>query len=136
MVVEFKVMSGKNSSSSNPVPELGRGWARYSILAYDASNVGQLQFRWMRPLAQAESSLIFHSTHFDEQSRFLILLLWWWKYCDTQQQPLKQSLDNMAAFIRGKQAGIQNDLSAAILPGLFAPDDQARFGINSQIRWI
>ena len=39
----------------------------------------------------------------------------------------------MAAFLRGKQAGIQNDLSAGILPGLFAPDDQARFGINSQI---
>ncbi|RDW73911.1 hypothetical protein BP5796_07353 [Coleophoma crateriformis] len=39
----------------------------------------------------------------------------------------------MAGFLRGKQAGMQNDLSAAILPGLFAPDDQARFGINSQI---
>ncbi|TVY57603.1 Lethal(2) giant larvae protein SRO77-like [Lachnellula cervina] len=39
----------------------------------------------------------------------------------------------MAAFLRGKQAGIQNDLSAGILPGAFAPDDQARFGINSQI---
>lgn len=39
----------------------------------------------------------------------------------------------MAGFLRGKQAGIQNDLSAGILPGLFAPDDQARFGINSQI---
>jgi syntaxin-binding protein 5 len=39
----------------------------------------------------------------------------------------------MASFLRGKQAGIPNDLSAGILPGLFAPDDQARFGINSQI---
>lgn len=39
----------------------------------------------------------------------------------------------MAGFLRGKQAGIQNDLSAGILPGLFAPNDQARFGINSQI---
>ncbi|KAF4636139.1 hypothetical protein G7Y89_g1937 [Cudoniella acicularis] len=39
----------------------------------------------------------------------------------------------MAGFLRGKQAGIQNDLSAGILPGLFSPDDQARFGINSQI---
>ncbi|KAF7883079.1 hypothetical protein EAF00_011568 [Botryotinia globosa] len=39
----------------------------------------------------------------------------------------------MAAFLRGKQAGIQNDLSAGILPGLFAPDDLDRFGINSQI---
>jgi syntaxin-binding protein 5 len=42
----------------------------------------------------------------------------------------------MAGFLRGKQAGIQNDLSAAILPGLFAPDDQARFGINSQVRYV
>ncbi|KAK2628816.1 hypothetical protein QTJ16_001919 [Diplocarpon rosae] len=39
----------------------------------------------------------------------------------------------MAGFLRGKQAGIQNDLSASILPELFAPDDQARYGINSQI---
>ncbi|KAM3081267.1 Lethal(2) giant larvae sro7 [Clarireedia jacksonii] len=39
----------------------------------------------------------------------------------------------MAAFLRSKQAGIQNDLSAGILPGLFAPDDLDRFGINSQI---
>lgn len=40
----------------------------------------------------------------------------------------------MAAFLRGKQTGMQNDLSAGILPELFAPDDQARYGINSQIR--
>ncbi|KAH8817010.1 snare-dependent exocytosis protein-like protein [Xylogone sp. PMI_703] len=39
----------------------------------------------------------------------------------------------MAGFLRGKQAGIQGDLSASILPGLFAIDDQARYGINSQI---
>lgn len=42
----------------------------------------------------------------------------------------------MASFIRGKQSGMQNDLSASILPGLFAPDDQARYGINSQIRFV
>lgn len=46
------------------------------------------------------------------------------------------SLLNMAGFLRGKQAGIQSDLSAGILPGLFAPDDQARFGINSQIGYV
>jgi hypothetical protein len=46
---------------------------------------------------------------------------------------ISKSQLNMAGFLRGKQAGIQNDLSAGILPGLFAPDDQARFGINSQI---
>lgn len=45
-------------------------------------------------------------------------------------------LTKMAGFLRGKQAGIQHDLSAAILPGLFAPDDQARFGINSQIGYV
>ncbi|KAG9242575.1 snare-dependent exocytosis protein-like protein [Calycina marina] len=39
----------------------------------------------------------------------------------------------MAAYLRGKQAGIQHDLSAGILPGLFGPDDIARFGVNSQI---
>jgi hypothetical protein len=43
---------------------------------------------------------------------------------------------NMAGFLRGKQAGIQNDLSSGILPGLFAPDDQARYGINSQIGYV
>jgi syntaxin-binding protein 5 len=41
----------------------------------------------------------------------------------------------MASFLRGKQAGIQNDLSAAILPGMFAIDDRARYGINSQVRY-
>ncbi|KAF8860669.1 snare-dependent exocytosis protein-like protein [Acephala macrosclerotiorum] len=39
----------------------------------------------------------------------------------------------MAGFLRGKQAGVQNDLSAGIIPEAFAPDDQARYGINSQI---
>ncbi|KAI3325365.1 lethal giant larvae like, C-terminal-domain-containing protein [Xylariaceae sp. AK1471] len=39
----------------------------------------------------------------------------------------------MASFLRGKQAGMQNDLSANILPGLFAPDERSRYGINSQI---
>ncbi|KAF4974481.1 hypothetical protein FZEAL_8619 [Fusarium zealandicum] len=39
----------------------------------------------------------------------------------------------MAAFLRSKQAGMQNDLSASIRPELFMPDDQARYGINSQI---
>ncbi|KAK3346749.1 lethal giant larvae like, C-terminal-domain-containing protein [Lasiosphaeria hispida] len=39
----------------------------------------------------------------------------------------------MAGFLRGKQTGMQNDLSAGITPILFAPDEQARFGINSQI---
>jgi hypothetical protein len=41
----------------------------------------------------------------------------------------------MASFLRGKQTGMQNDLSAGITPDSFAPDDQARFGINSQIRY-
>lgn len=40
----------------------------------------------------------------------------------------------MNSFLRSKQAGIQTDLSAAILPGFFAIDDEARYGINSQIR--
>jgi hypothetical protein len=40
----------------------------------------------------------------------------------------------MASFLRGKQAGMQKDLSATILPHLFVPDEQARYGINSQIR--
>ncbi|OAA54599.1 snare-dependent exocytosis protein [Niveomyces insectorum RCEF 264] len=39
----------------------------------------------------------------------------------------------MASFIRGKQAGMQNDLSAGILPNLFTPAEQMRYGINSQI---
>ncbi|KAH8174740.1 hypothetical protein LIA77_06159 [Sarocladium implicatum] len=39
----------------------------------------------------------------------------------------------MAGFVRSKQAGIERDLSASIRPELFTPDDQARYGINSQI---
>ncbi|KAI9871001.1 MAG: hypothetical protein M1830_003542, partial [Pleopsidium flavum] len=39
----------------------------------------------------------------------------------------------MAHFLRGKQAGIQHDLSAGLAPELFALDDFARYGINSQI---
>lgn len=41
----------------------------------------------------------------------------------------------MAAFIRGKQTGIQRDLSTSIRPELFMPDDHARYGINTQIRY-
>ncbi|KAK4150110.1 lethal giant larvae like, C-terminal-domain-containing protein [Chaetomidium leptoderma] len=39
----------------------------------------------------------------------------------------------MASFLRARQAGIQNDLSAGIAPGSFNPDEQSRHGINSQI---
>ncbi|TKA72922.1 hypothetical protein B0A55_06855 [Friedmanniomyces simplex] len=39
----------------------------------------------------------------------------------------------MAHLLRGKQSGIQNDLSAGISPDYFNPDDLARFGINSQV---
>ncbi|KAK5131379.1 hypothetical protein LTR08_000982 [Meristemomyces frigidus] len=39
----------------------------------------------------------------------------------------------MAHLLRGKQAGIQADLSAGITPDLFNIDDIGRFGINSQI---
>ncbi|KAM7220705.1 Lethal(2) giant larvae protein SRO7 [Rhypophila decipiens] len=39
----------------------------------------------------------------------------------------------MASFLRTKQAGMQKDLSAGILPGQFAPDEQTRYGINSQV---
>ncbi|GAD99096.1 SNARE-dependent exocytosis protein (Sro7), putative [Paecilomyces variotii No. 5] len=42
----------------------------------------------------------------------------------------------MAHFLRGKQAGVQNDLSAGLDPELFAVDDFARYGINSQISAI
>ena len=42
----------------------------------------------------------------------------------------------MASFLRAKQAGMQNDLSAGIPPGQFAPDEQTRYGINSQIRLV
>jgi WD40 repeat protein len=39
----------------------------------------------------------------------------------------------MAHLLRGKQAGIQNDLSAGLTNDLFVFDDLARFGVNSQI---
>ncbi|KAK3066896.1 Lethal(2) giant larvae sro7 [Teratosphaeriaceae sp. CCFEE 6253] len=39
----------------------------------------------------------------------------------------------MAHLLRGKQSGIQNDLSAGISPDYFRPDDLARIGINSQV---
>ncbi|KAL2023730.1 hypothetical protein VTK56DRAFT_1444 [Thermocarpiscus australiensis] len=39
----------------------------------------------------------------------------------------------MASFLRARQAGIQSDLSAGIPPGSFAPEEQSRYGINSQI---
>ncbi|KAJ9604058.1 Lethal(2) giant larvae sro7 [Cladophialophora chaetospira] len=39
----------------------------------------------------------------------------------------------MAHFLRGKQAGIQGDLSGGIIPEAFLLDDFARYGINSQI---
>ncbi|KAK4192211.1 Lethal(2) giant larvae protein SRO7 [Podospora australis] len=42
----------------------------------------------------------------------------------------------MAGFLRSKQVGIQNDLSAGIVPGSFDPDEQARYGINSQVSCI
>jgi len=42
----------------------------------------------------------------------------------------------MAGFLRARQAGIQNDLSAGIAPGAFNPDELARYGINSQIRSV
>ncbi|KAF2815464.1 uncharacterized protein BDZ99DRAFT_516184 [Mytilinidion resinicola] len=42
----------------------------------------------------------------------------------------------MAHLLRGKQAGIQNDLSAGLGPHLFVLDDIKRFGINSQISQI
>jgi syntaxin-binding protein 5 len=39
----------------------------------------------------------------------------------------------MAHLLRGKQAGISNDLSLGITPDLFGIDDLARYGVNSQI---
>ncbi|KKK26875.1 hypothetical protein ARAM_003498 [Aspergillus rambellii] len=39
----------------------------------------------------------------------------------------------MAHFLRGKQAGIQKDLSGTLSPELFDIDDVARCGVNSQI---
>ncbi|KAJ5561791.1 hypothetical protein N7535_003749 [Penicillium sp. DV-2018c] len=42
----------------------------------------------------------------------------------------------MAQFLRGKQAGIQRDLSEGLSPELFLLDDFARCGVNSQISAI
>ena len=42
----------------------------------------------------------------------------------------------MASFLRARQAGIQTDLSAGIAPTAFNPDELARYGINSQIRYV
>jgi len=42
----------------------------------------------------------------------------------------------MAGFLRGKQTGMQHDLSANIASTDFCPDDLARYGINSQIRYV
>ncbi|KAF2766972.1 hypothetical protein EJ03DRAFT_376561 [Teratosphaeria nubilosa] len=39
----------------------------------------------------------------------------------------------MAHLLRGKQAGIQNDLSLGLTPDLFNVDDLSRYGISSQI---
>ncbi|KAL2001575.1 hypothetical protein VTN02DRAFT_1575 [Thermoascus thermophilus] len=39
----------------------------------------------------------------------------------------------MAHFLRGKQAGIQNDLSEGLSPDFFDLDDFARYGVNSRI---
>jgi syntaxin-binding protein 5 len=41
----------------------------------------------------------------------------------------------MAGFLRSRQAGVQNDLSAGIAPGMFTPEKGVRYGINSQIRY-
>ncbi|KAJ6105830.1 hypothetical protein N7512_009347 [Penicillium capsulatum] len=42
----------------------------------------------------------------------------------------------MAQFLRGKQAGIQRDLSEGLSPDFFLLDDFARCGVNSQISAI
>ncbi|KAK5075524.1 Lethal(2) giant larvae sro7 [Lithohypha guttulata] len=39
----------------------------------------------------------------------------------------------MAHFLRGKQAGVQNDLSHGISSEFFMLDDLARYGVNSQV---
>lgn len=39
----------------------------------------------------------------------------------------------MAHLLRGKQAGISNDLSAGLDPQLFGIDDLVRYGVNSQV---
>ncbi|KAJ9658926.1 Lethal(2) giant larvae sro7 [Coniosporium apollinis] len=42
----------------------------------------------------------------------------------------------MAHLLRGKQAGVQSDLSAGLSPDLFAIDEINRYGINSRISQI
>ncbi|KAI9680137.1 MAG: hypothetical protein M1829_001374 [Trizodia sp. TS-e1964] len=42
----------------------------------------------------------------------------------------------MSHFLRGKQAGVQTDLSAGLFPDIFAIDDVARYGVNSRISTI
>ncbi|KAK3990967.1 Lethal(2) giant larvae protein SRO7 [Cladorrhinum sp. PSN332] len=42
----------------------------------------------------------------------------------------------MASFLRAKQSGVATDLSANIPSSLFQPDEQSRYGINSQISCI
>ncbi|KAI9798588.1 MAG: hypothetical protein M1833_004725 [Piccolia ochrophora] len=42
----------------------------------------------------------------------------------------------MAHFMRGKQAGVGNDLSAGLIPELFVLDDIARYGIASKISTV
>ncbi|ERF68720.1 hypothetical protein EPUS_07138 [Endocarpon pusillum Z07020] len=39
----------------------------------------------------------------------------------------------MAHLLRGKQAGVQKDLSSGLTPELFAIDDLVRYGVNSQL---
>ncbi|KAK4179369.1 lethal giant larvae like, C-terminal-domain-containing protein [Triangularia setosa] len=42
----------------------------------------------------------------------------------------------MASFLRAKQSGVSTDLSSGLLPGSFNPDELARYGINSQVRYL
>lgn len=42
----------------------------------------------------------------------------------------------MAGFIRGKQTGTNTNFSAGILSENLVPNDQGRFGINSQIGFV
>ncbi len=52
------------------------------------------------------------------------------------EQSTRDNTTAMANFIRGKQAGMQNDLSAGLLPDLFAPAEQLRYGVGSQISCV
>ncbi|KZF18865.1 putative snare-dependent exocytosis protein [Xylona heveae TC161] len=42
----------------------------------------------------------------------------------------------MAHFLRGKQAGIQNDFSSGLGPELFLPDDLTHYGVSSQVSTV